>query len=921
MTDPLITRVEQHQYQKLFIQELNWSRPDHPPLTYSAVGQTITATNVSSYKGLRVWVVSQRPDSKLEAALDQLIAKTSTDRLVIFHDDNDQVWRWPVRRATDSTTATRLSRHRHRTGDPDQRFAAKLHAISLPLDATLDANGVLAKVRSAFDVEAHNETKQASKLMARMYTAMEAAYPVRHDPAVRDHQISVTLARILFLLFGDDTDMWAPDLFRDFIHNRTARDGSDIGAQLTALFDYLDTPPNHRHKAQSEYGQFRYVNGGIFRERITLPTLNAEFRNAILEASERDWATISPAIFGSMFQSVRDAQTRRELGEHYTSEENILKTINPLFLDELRAEFEHIKTLDKYEADRLRKLRDKLGRIRFMDPACGCGNFIIVAYRELRDLELAIMERLREITRDGDMLLANVGLKVTLDHFYGIEIDEWPARIAETAMFLMDRQCDLKLTERLGLPIDRLPIQQQATIMVGNAIRTDWQQVCPSSADVVVAGNPPFLGPHSRTKEQLNDLQSVWGTKDLGRLDYVTAWHRKCVDYFAGQSKGRFAFVSTSSVAQGDQVARLFPYIFSNGWRLRFAHQTFAWTSEATGAAAVHCVITGFDKNTQPAPVLFEYPHIKGSPRRVLADHINAYLVDGPDVMVTARSTPIAPDLAQVVLGSMAKDGGYLIVEPEDYQRFRSDPIASKYLRPYIGSRELLHAEERWCLWLENATSRDLTTPALRERVDAVRAFRLSAKAPSTNEFASIPHLFTQRAAQQTPFVCIPGVSSETRPYLPCARVGPEAIASHLNYQVQDPDGLQFAILSSAMLLAWQKTIGGRLESRLRFAVRTVWNNFPLPSLNAKQRNEIADAGASVIEARALYPALSLAQLYDANRMPKELTAAHETLDEVVDTLFGLRSQDRNFKGRQRVLFESYARLDAGLLVPGGGRR
>ncbi|MFK5645121.1 class I SAM-dependent DNA methyltransferase [Ornithinimicrobium sp. LYQ121] len=909
MTPSLIDRAEQRDYQTLFIRDLNWSRPDHAPVTVEHDARTMTATNVSSYKGLRVWVVDEKPDSNIEAVVDRHLARTSTDRILIFHGDTEQVWRWPVRRAVGSTTITRLSRHRHRDGGTDPRFGEKLEAIRLPLDEVLDSNAVLAKVRQAFDVEAHNETKHASKLMARLYTAMEKSYPSTTPRAVRDHEISVTLARILFLLFGDDTDMWKPDLFSDFIRDHTAADGSDIGSQLTTLFGYLDTPDNKRGSPGPGLEGFRYVNGRIFTERVTLPVLNAEFRSAVLQACDRDWASISPAIFGSMFQSVRDAETRRQLGEHYTSEENILKTLSPLFLDELRAEFQHVRTLGKYEADRLRKLREKLGRIRYLDPACGCGNFIIVAYRELRDLELAIMERLQEITGDNPMLLANVGLSVTLDHFYGIEIDEWPARIAETAMFLVDRQCDLKLTASLGHAPDRLPIQEQATIVVGNALRLDWATVCPRPGQVIVAGNPPFLGPHTRTKEQLEDLQSVWGTKDLGRLDYVTGWHRKCVDYLAGEDDGRFALVSTSSIAQGDQATRLFPYIFKNGWRLRFAHQTFAWTSEATGAAAVHCVITGFDKNNKPDPVLFEYPNFKGAPREITARHINAYLIDGPTIAVVPRSTPLAADLAKVVLGSMAKDGGHLIVEPEDLDHFTSDPIAAKYLRPYIGSRELLHGEKRWCLWLEDATPLDLSRSlALRERVAAVRAFRLDAKAPSTNDFASIPHLFTQRAAQRTTFVCIPGVSSESRPYLPCARVGQEVIASHLNYQVQDRDGLQFAILSSAMLLTWQKTIGGRLESRIRFAVRTVWNNFPLPLLSGRQRADLIAAGQTVLDARAQHPHLSLAQHYAASGMDPDLQAAHLDLDRKVGALFGVCAGAAE-GDRQQALFDAYLEL------------
>lgn len=918
MSQVLIERAERREYQKLFIQDLNWSRPDHPPVTYSEDGVTVTATNVSSYKGLRVWVADQKPNSKLEAALDQLIAETTTDRLLIFHDEAEQVWRWPVRRATGNTTATRLSRHRHKTGDPDPRFAAKLDAIRLPFDAVLDPNAVLAKVREAFDVEAQNETKYASKLMARLYAAMEKAYPPGQDPKTRDHQISVTLARILFLMFGDDTDMWRQDLFRDFIHERTAPDGSDIGELLTALFEYLDTPPDARDTAAGKFEGFRYVNGGIFREHLKLPAINAEFRTVVLEACDRDWAAISPAIFGSMFQSVRDAQTRRELGEHYTSEENILKTLNPLFLDELRAEFEHIKTLGKYESDRLRKLREKLGQVRYMDPACGCGNFIIVAYRELRDLELAIMERLQEITGDGAMLLANVGLKVTLDHFYGIEIDEWPARIAETAMFLIDRQCDLKLTTSLGWAPDRLPIEQQATIVVGDALTLSWEDVCPPSAEMVIAGNPPFLGHISRSAQQTEQLRAAWGGADIGRLDYVTAWYAKAMNYF-NEGGGVWAFVSTNSVTQGDQVPRLFGPVFGAGWKIKFAHRTFAWTSEATGKAAVHCNIIGFGRDATPAR-LFDYATPWSTPQEQSAANINGYLVDGPNVLVSPRSLPLSPEITPVTFGNMPRDGGHLVVEVDEYDEVMSDKVAAKYVRPFLGSEELVRGAQRWCLWLTKLNPADVArSPILKDRIDGVRQMRLASKAASTKAMAATPHLFGQRAAEMSDsYLAIPAVVSESRPFYTAARLPAEVIASNKLYVAPDRDGFLFSIISSSMFLTWQFTVGNRLESRPSFSNTLVWNNFPLPDIDLQQRGRIVEAGASVVRARALFPTLSLAQLYDTKGMPVELREAHEALDEVIDSIFGLERQDRTFKGRQRVMFETYARLDAGLLaVPG----
>ena len=915
MTDQLIFKAEQHAYQQLFLRDLHWSAPDLPPIEYTEDGHTLTATNVSSYKGLRVWVCDQKPGSKLEAHLDREIAKTSTDRLVIFHDGTDQVWRWPVRRNNEHSTTTRLTSHKHRTGDPDPRFAAKLDAIRLPTDVVLDPNAVLAKMRSAFDVEAQNETKHASKLMARMYAAMEKAYAPGHDRAACEHQISVTLARILFLMFGDDTDMWPQDLFRDFIHQHTAADGSDIGHRLSELFAHLDTPPADRAGAPNEFKDFRYVNGTIFSERITLPAINADFRTVILEACDRDWATISPAIFGSMFQSVRDVKTRRELGEHYTSEENILKTLNPLFLDELRADFEHIKTLGKYEADRLRKLRERLGDIRFMDPACGCGNFIIVAYRELRDLELAIMERLQEITGDGEMLLANVGLKVNLDHFYGIEIDEWPAKIAETAMFLIDRQCDLKLTERLGWSPDRLPIQQQASIVSGvSALQLGWASVCPPSEHVIVAGNPPFLGDHTRTLQQLSELQAAWGgNKTLSRMDYVTGWHAKALRYFS-KHDGLWAFVTTNSITQGDPVHRLFSEIFNAGWRIKFAHRTFAWTSEASGAAAVHCVIVGFTRDRDVKPRLFDYASLKAAPEEVRVATINAYLVDGPNVLVDKRTSPISPTLPEVLYGSKPTDGGNLIVTVEEYAAVAADPIAARFLRRYVGSKELINGRKRWCLWLEEATPSELnSSPELRRRAGAVRDMRLHSTAATTRSFPH-HHLFRQRGiTPDTPFVAIPEVSSENRDYLPVGYLDPGTIISNKVYGAVDPSGLLFAVASSSMFITWMRTVGGRLESRLSFSSTITWNNFPLPPLTADVKRDVVEAGHSILTARALNPQWSLEDHYMPGSMDPAVRAAHESLDVLVDRSFGIKQQNPQLRDRQAVLFSRYQELTAPL--------
>lgn len=927
MSNSLTEKVERGNLRSVFTLDLNWGAPNTAPIQVTLdEGFLVTATNVSNYKGVRVWEVPSLLDAAGEAKVDQAIARTSTNRLVIFRDGAKQVWRWPSRTTKGASVVSRPARHVHRAGSPDPQFEAKLDAIRLPPDTSIDVNDLLSRVRGAFDVETKNETRRASKLMAQMYAAAEKGYAPDFDPKQRDHEISVTLARVLFLLFADDTEMWTdpdgsplPDLFQDFVKDHTARDGSDIAERFNLLFDALDTAPANRSDLPPELAEFRHVNGGIFKERITLPVLDRDFRDAILATAAVDWSTISPAIFGSMFQSVRDAQTRRELGEHYTSEENILKTLNPLFLDDLRSEVDAAmeRDTDAKRVNALRILWRKLGDIRYMDPACGCGNFIIVAYRELRDLELRIMDALATLTEGVDAVALEAdwtnSLKVTLDHFYGIEIDEWPARIAETAMFLIDRQCDLRMRERFGVAPERLPIQRQATIRVGNALRLNWADVCVPSEQVIVAGNPPFLGHVSRTAEQSAELRDLWERDDIGRLDYVTGWYVQALRYF-GDLRARWAFVSTNSVCQGEPVETLFRAVFGAGWKIRFAHRTFPWESEATGAAAVHCVILGFDREMQ-APRLFDYPHGGVVPVERAAVSINAYLVDGQSVLIRQRRDVLSPDLKPFSFGSRPNDGGAFIIAAEELPRFEADPIAAKYVRRFVGARELINGQERWCLWLAAASPEDLRmSPLVAERVERCRQHRLDSKRAATREWAQWPHLFDFNSQPSVPYLCAPSVTSELRMYFPAGHMPADVITSNLAFTAPDPDGFLFGLISSSMFLAWQKTVGGRLESRLRFSNTIVWNNFPLPEVSAHRRAAVIEAGQTVLDARARYPERSLADLYAPSSMPHDLTAAHDQLDRVVDAIFGLSEGYRSEQDRQSALFDSYVRLDAGLL-------
>ena len=761
---------------------------------------------------------------------------------------------------------------------------------------------------------------RAARVMADLYEALDGS-------GYSDHEASIFLIRTLFCLYGDDAGLWERDLFTEFLETRTREDGSDLGAQLALLYQTLKTPMECRQSTLDELtARFPYVNGGIFEEQLNIPSFSSAMRDELMRACAFDWSGISPAIFGSLFQAVKSPEARRELGEHYTSETNILKTLGPLFLDELRQKFaDHV-----HDAKKLTDLRQELGELRIMDPACGCGNFLVVAYRELRSLDTEILVRIRELElarKDNDEFQATMffddrgehaEIMVQLDHFFGIEIEEWPARIAQTALHLAHHQANREMERLLGQAPSILPLSTSAHITIGNALREDWTQVCTPSPAVRIVGNPPFIGQSMRSEEQTDDLRVVWGDAYDGYLDYVTGWFIKASQYFHAVPRGgRFVFVSTNSIAQGAPVAALFRPLLEGGWRIRFAHQTFAWTSEAPGAAAVHCVITGFDRGApheKARPVLFTYLSPKALPEAVPVDHINPYLVEGPDIFVEKRTTPLAPILPKVRFGSKPADGGNLIVEAEDYPRFAADPIAAKYLRPFRMGREVVRGLDRWCLWMatEDFDPRDIErSPLLKERVQGCSIFRNNSTKQITKDGAKTAHLFQENHQPPGPYVGIPSVVSETRRFYTVAHFSEEVIAGNQLYTALDPDGFLFAIISSSMLMTWQMTIGGRLESRLRFANKIVWNTLPLPEVSDKQRADIIAAGQGVLAARAEQPGVSLADMYNPLAMSPILLKAHRALDRAVDRAFGARKALETNEQRLAILFKRYQEMTA----------
>ena len=761
---------------------------------------------------------------------------------------------------------------------------------------------------------------RAARVMADLYEALDGS-------GYSDHEASIFLIRTLFCLYGDDAGLWERDLFAEFLDARTREDGSDLGAQLALLYQTLNTPADQRQSTLDELtARFPYVNGGIFAEHLNIPSFSSAMREELVRACAFDWSGISPAVFGSLFQAVKSPEARRELGEHYTSETNILKTLGPLFLDDLRERFaEHTHDLAK-----LKELRQELRDLRIMDPACGCGNFLVVAYRELRSLDTEILVRIRELElarKDNDEFQATMffddrgehaEIMVQLDHFFGIEIEEWPARIAQTALHLAHHQANREMERLLGQAPSILPLSTSAHITIGNALRTDWTQVCSPSPTVRIVGNPPFIGQSMRSEEQTDDLRLVWGDGYDGYLDYVTGWFIKASQYFDAVPRGsRFAFVSTNSIAQGAPVASLFRPLLEGGWRIRFAHQTFAWTSEAPGAAAVHCVITGFDRGApheKARPVLFTYLSPKALPEAVPVDHINPYLVEGPDIFVDKRTTPLAPILPAVRFGSKPADGGHLIVEAEDYPRFAADPIAAKYLRPFRMGREVVRGLERWCLWMhtEDFDPRDIDlSPILKERVRVCATFRQGSKKKATVLGAQTAHLFQENHQPSEPYVAIPRVVSETRPFYTAAHLSEDVIAGDQLYTALDPDGFLFAIISSSMFITWQRAVGGHMKSDLRFSNKIVWNTLPLPAVSDKQRAEIIASGQGVLAARAEQPGVSLADMYNPLAMAPSLLKAHRVLDRSVDRAFGAKKPLETNEERLALLFKRYQEMTA----------
>lgn len=762
---------------------------------------------------------------------------------------------------------------------------------------------------------------EASELMGKLYDQLRlSGYP--------EHDLEVFLTRILFCLFADDSDIWERNLLTQYIEERTAKDGSDLGGKIAKLFETLNTPQEKRSPHLDEHlKRFAYINGGLFAHLVHIPDFDSKMRAVFLECCYFDWKKVSPAIFGSLFQSVSNPQKRRELGEHYTSEQNIFKLIEPLFLDDLWEEFEKIK----HNRNKLEEFHNKIASLKFFDPACGCGNFLVVTYRELRRLETKIILTLDAFKKDSGQRRMDVARlsKLDVDNFYGIEIEEFPCKIAEVALWMTDHLMNMELSESLGSFYSRIPLVKSAKIVNANSLTQDWNEVVKPEELNYILGNPPFIGKQMQSKEQTDEIATIFhGVKGTGVLDYVTAWYLKSAQYIRKYSHLKCAFVSTNSITQGEQVGILWNELLKNyNIKIHFAHRTFDWCNEARGNAHVHCVIIGFANFDTNKKRLFDYEDIKGEPHEIEVKNINPYLVDYNDLVIVKRSKPLQ-NSQEIVFGSMPNDGGNLIfnTEKEKNDFVKKEHLSEKYIKELICAEEFINNKKRYCLWLKDVNPMELAKmPMVLDRINKVKALRSQSTRKETRELANTPALFGEIRQPDSNYILVPLHSSENRKYIPIGFFSKNHIANNSCSIVPNATLYDFGVLTSEMHMTWTKYTCGRLESRYRYSNTVVYNNFPFPKdISDKNKQNVEQKAQAVLEVRAKYQntgcefnGCSLAVLYNPETMPPNLMKAHQELDRAVDKCYG-KTIFKSERERIEFLFSLYEQYTKPLLTMKG---
>lgn len=734
------------------------------------------------------------------------------------------------------------------------------------------------------------------------------------------HDLNIFIARLLFCFFAEDTGIFEDNLFTGSVVRYTKEDGSDLADYLGAAFNVMDVRLRNEDTLKI-ISQFPYVNGGLFAKHIQIPKMGFRSRKIIIECGELDWKNINPDIFGSMIQAVVDPNVRATQGMHYTSVPNIMKVINPLFLDDLQGAYNHLR--DQYEQKKrqydiggltdtqynkdlkvihkdCQKLLGRMSKMKFFDPACGSGNFLIITYKALRMLEMDILRLMRQIIPELDFFDSSV---IQLKQFYGIELLDFPHEVAMLSMWLAEHQMNRKLHDDFGVNTQALPLHNITQIVCGNACRMDWKEVCPHTAEeeVFVFGNPPYLGSRNQDKEQKYDMKAVF-RKDFGSLDYIACWFYKGAKYIEN-SKAECAFVTTNSICQGLQVALLWKRVLQNGVEVSFAHTSFKWSNNAKHNAAVTVAIVGITAHKRPK-------YLFTDDRVMTVDNITAYLFPGKDIFVESASMPLNKSMPQMNFGNMAADGGQLLFTTSEKDDFVSkEPESEQYFRQIYGSEELINGKDRWCLWLYGHDVSDFEDfPLIKERIDKLRAIREKSSRP---QLAEIPHLFAQ-ITQPMGVNCIvvPRHSSETREYIPMGYIDKSKLASDACMVVGTDDISIFGILTSRLHMAWVRTVGGKLETRYRYSAQLCYNTFPFPKLSAEKKQALSEAAEEVLLTRADHPEKTLAELYDPEKMPEDLRNAHHVLDDLVESCYP-RYPFANDEARLECLFKLYEKMTA----------
>lgn len=756
--------------------------------------------------------------------------------------------------------------------------------------------------KAQYVAEAHADVKAAER-MGKLFDELLQANPDLFATQTGRHALNSFFTRLLFCFFAEDTGIFKKNQFTNAVGTHTQADGSDVATFLTDLFTALDT--KSASAKPSHLASFPYVNGRLFHmsDGQLVPEFTKKARDLLIEAGTLIWREINPDIFGSMFQAIVTPGKRSSLGQHYTSVPNILKTIEPLFMDELKEKFGSAYN----SIPQLEKLLDRIGEIKIFDPACGSGNFLVIAYKQLRRLEHAILERLSDLSVKHQRI--SLESRINIENFYGIEIDDFAVEVAILSLWIAKHQMNAEFYEKFDLKIELIPLKEAGQIVQGNATRVDWGAVCPndSESEIYLIGNPPYVGSSMQSAEQKADFSHVFGRRQYSKnLDYIALWFVSGADYIQG-TRAQLAFVTTNSVVQGDHVSLMFPTIFGMGIEIGFAYTSFKWENNAKLNAGVTVAVISL-RDASKAP-----KYIYTDDLQITAGNINGYLTDGPSIFLSRSTKPLSTQLPPMVFGSKPTDGGWLILDPFERQVILEEsPKAAKFLKRYVGSSEFINGGERYCFWIEdNCVEESRAIPLIKERLKRVQQAR-SAEGTSgiSKKFATEPHRFIQRAYKPTDSIIVPSVSSERREYIPLGYLGPDTVVSNLAFGVYDAEPWVFALLTSRMHMAWTRAVGGRMKTDYRYSNTIVYNNFPVPPLSDAMKEKLTVAALRVLDVREYHCEKTLAELYDPDLMPQDLRDAHVTVDALVDSIYSKKPYETD-EQRLSDLFALYERMSA----------